>query len=154
ILDEFELTRDVGIQADEMQTTCRVWHIWLQCGVRRNLPTEFASAPDDAMKAAGRHQILAQILMTKTEHADQLPYQALASTWHVAGARIGSANMSTERTTQPHLVTIVGELIASDIHGIGTDATDWPRAQGDQRLPGQLPSNYRLGKRDARRGVV
>ena len=78
----------------------RIGRVRLRADFGRQCLAKFASAPDDAMEAAGRDQILAQVLMTEAEHADQSRDQSLASAWHVTGARIGPANMRTERTPQ------------------------------------------------------
>ena len=86
------------------------------------------------MEPAGGDQILAQVLMTEAQHADQPRHQTLASARHVAGARIRTANMRTERTTQTRRVLIIGELVARDIEFVRTHATDRLRARGHQHI--------------------
>src|SRR5689334_14328028 len=60
VLDEFELTRQVRIEADEVQTSLR-----LVCGLgsqrfdRRQLRTVFAAAAQNPMESNRRHQIVA-----------------------------------------------------------------------------------------------
>ena len=101
------------------------------------------------MEPAGGDQILAQVLMTEAQHADQPRHQTLASARHVAGARIRAAYMRTERTAQTRRVLVVGELVARDIKFARTHATDRLRACGNQPIARHLPPHKRLRQRYA-----
>ena len=122
---------------------------WIRrIGLRRRLPPEliakFAPAPDDAMEPAGSDQILAQVQMTETQHADQPRHQTLASARHVAGARIRTPNMRAERTTQTVRVLVIGELVARDIDCARPHATDRLRARGHHHIARYLAPYERL----------
>ena len=86
------------------------------------------------MEPACGDQILAQILMTEAQHVDQPRNQTLASTRHVAGARIRTPNVRRRTETQTFLVLVIGEPVAREIDCGRTHTTDRLRARGNQYI--------------------
>ena len=88
-LDEFELSRDVGVEADETQPPLHHAIATGVCGFKSVL----APAAQNAVKPRGRNQVVVRMVASVTQDADQPREQATGAFRESGVARIGAADM-------------------------------------------------------------
>ena len=109
-LDEFELPRDVGIEADETQPPLH-HAIAALAGRFEHVLT---AAAENAMKPGRRNQVVVRMLAAETQDADQPRPPAPGAFREIGVARIGAADMGAVGTGGAVRIVVKGELIAMD----------------------------------------
>jgi hypothetical protein len=133
--------------------------LWVgRIGPHRRMPFKPAAiltaASKNTVKTAGGNQVLAEVLVAEAQHADQPRNPAASSARQVACTRIRAPHMRSERTAQPLLVFVIGELVARNVESLWSHATDRLHACGKQCSTRKLPPHHCLRQRDAVRVVV